>query len=243
MQDIRDVDFDNTSSTHLPTLDWINPWRVRNAIDTFKNFKAGGMDDIKPIILKNLPIEAMEWISAIYTACIHFRYTPRQWRLSRTVFIPKPGRADYTIPKAYRPISLTSFFLKTLERLALWHLEQTSFLTHPFHDRQYAFRKGLSTDSALTQVISTIEKAVFYKKQALTVFLDIEGAFDNLDTTAAIAAMDAHRVPQEVAGWYASYLKDRYSIVSYGNDTHQRIITRGTPQGGVLSPILWNFRI
>ena len=44
--DIRDIDFDNASSTQLPTLDWINPWRVRNAIDTFKNFKAGGTDDI-----------------------------------------------------------------------------------------------------------------------------------------------------------------------------------------------------
>ena len=33
------------------------------------------------------------------------------------MFIPKPGRNAYRGPRDYRPISLTSFLLKTMERL------------------------------------------------------------------------------------------------------------------------------
>ena len=33
------------------------------------------------------------------------------------IFIPKPGKEDYSSPKSYRPITLTSFVLKGLERI------------------------------------------------------------------------------------------------------------------------------
>ena len=235
------MDFVSDDPVPLQILDWITLSRVNEAIGTFSNFKAGGTDEVKPIILKWLPYNVIERLTAIYTACIQFRYTPLKWRESRTVFIPKPGREDYSIAKAYRPISLTSFFLKTLERLCLWHMEQSSLITHPFHDRQHAFRKGHSTDAALSQVVSDIEQAIFNKRHCLTVFIDIEGAFDNLDTTAAIGAMNRHRVPTDIAEWYSSYLRNRKSTVSYGSENHERLITKGTPQGGVLSPLLWNF--
>jgi hypothetical protein len=38
-------------------------------------------------------------------------------RAVRVIFIPKPGRDSYELAKSFRPISLTSFFLKTMERL------------------------------------------------------------------------------------------------------------------------------
>ena len=37
--------------------------------------------------------------------------------LFTVVFLPKSGKTSYTDPKSYRPISLTSTILKTLERL------------------------------------------------------------------------------------------------------------------------------
>jgi hypothetical protein len=42
---------------------------------------------------------------------------PVEWRAVRVIFIPKPGRDPYEMAKSFRPISLTSFFLKTMERL------------------------------------------------------------------------------------------------------------------------------
>jgi hypothetical protein len=53
----------------------------------------------------------------IFRACLATGYVPTAWRQVNVVFIPKPGRRSYCGPKDFRPISLTSFLLKTLERL------------------------------------------------------------------------------------------------------------------------------
>jgi hypothetical protein len=37
-------------------------------------------------------------------------------------FIPKPEKLDYTEAKAYRPFSLSSFLLKTMEKLVDRHI-------------------------------------------------------------------------------------------------------------------------
>ncbi len=221
-------------------LKWITTDKVKRAIASFSDYKACGPDGIKPVILKHLSWEVLQRLTTLLTACIQFGYTPLSWRASRTVFIPKPSREDYTIPKSFRPISLTSFCFKTLERLVLWHLEQTTFRRKPIHVKQHAFRKGHSTEVALSQVADRIEKAIYNNKIALAAFLDIEGAFDNLDTNAAVKAMKEHGIDKIIIGWYEHYLRNRMSTVQYGDKTSQRKLTRGTPQGGVLSPILWN---
>jgi hypothetical protein len=179
-------------------LKWIDANKVRRAIASFSDFKAHGPDEIKPVILKNLPDQEIDRLVAIYTASIRLAYVPSTWTQSRTVFIPKPGRDDYSIPKSFRPISLTSFCFKTLERLVLWHLERTTFRRKPMHEKQHAFRKGHSTELAISEVVNTIESAIHKGKYALATFLDIEGAFDNLQTDSAVKAMKNHQIDSEV---------------------------------------------
>jgi len=58
------------------------------------------------------------------------------------VFIPKPGKRDYTEPKSFRPISLTSFLMKTLERMIDRYLTQEVLIKTPLHSNQHAYRKG-----------------------------------------------------------------------------------------------------
>ena len=221
-------------------LDYLDPFKVRLAINTFSDFKAAGPDEIKPIILKHLPQSAINMLSCIYTACIILGYTPKEWQKSRTVFIPKPGKTDYTQPRSYRPISLSSFCFKAFERLILWRLETTTFKRHPLHVQQHAFRKGRSTEGPLTQLTTYVERAFQDKGIAIATFIDIEGAFDNLSTDVAIKAMENHHIPPDITKWYTHYLRNRRSSVSIGNKQIHRRIIKGTPQGGVLSPVLWN---
>jgi hypothetical protein len=46
-------------------------------------------------------------------------------------FIPKPGKATYTEPKAYCPISLLSFMLKTMEKLVDRQIRDEILGLHP----------------------------------------------------------------------------------------------------------------
>jgi hypothetical protein len=50
----------------------------------------------------------------IFTACLAFGYIPKPCRKVKVIFIPKPGRDTYEMAKAFRPISLTSFFFRTM---------------------------------------------------------------------------------------------------------------------------------
>ena len=96
--------------------DWITPEKVRTALLEFKPNKAPGPDNLKPIIFKYLPMNIIQYITYIYRCCIATHYTPVMWKKSKVIFIPKPGKDDYRMPKAFRPISLTNFLLKGLER-------------------------------------------------------------------------------------------------------------------------------
>ena len=80
------------------------------------------------------------------------------------MFIPKAGRALLGSVKDFRPISLTSFILKLLERLTDRYLREVSFVETPLRKEQHA-----------AEVVTEIEKGI-KSGFALTVLLDIEGA-------------------------------------------------------------------
>ena len=114
----------NTEQTYSRTEiedahDWIDVDLVRKAMKQFKPNKAAGPDGLKPIIFKYLPENALTTLTFIYKACISLCHTPKLWRETKVIFLPKPGKTSYSIPKSYRPISLSNFLLKTLERLVV----------------------------------------------------------------------------------------------------------------------------
>lgn len=90
--------------------------KIRWAISGFSPFKSPGPDGVRPALLQWGLVALMPHLVGMFRASIALRYVPSKWREVRVVFIPKPGKMDYSLPKSFRPISLTSFFLKTMER-------------------------------------------------------------------------------------------------------------------------------
>ena len=76
------------------------------------------MDGIMPIMLQ----QGFELLAGkllmLLRASLALGYIPVSWRHTRVVFIPKPGKS-LTQAKSLRPISLTSFILKTLAKLLI----------------------------------------------------------------------------------------------------------------------------
>ena len=108
---------------------------------------------------------------------ISLGHIPKRWRDVNVVFIPKAGKINLDKAKDFRPISLSSFFLKTAERLV--DLEIRSKLDmQGISESQHAYRKGKSTETALHDVVGNIEDSISRKELALVAFLDIEGAFN-----------------------------------------------------------------
>jgi hypothetical protein len=219
---------------------WITDPKVKEAIATFSPMKREGPDGIKPIILQNIPEAAITRLTWIFSACITVQYISRSWCNAEMIFLPKPGKEDYSIPKSFRPISLLNFVFKAFEKLNLWFLEETHLAAKPIHSHQHGFRRGYSTESALIKVVNRLEKQCLNGKVALGLFLDVEGAFDNVKPDYVLRVMERRGMPQEFLGWYAHFLKSREIYIEIKGVNMVRIIVNGYPQGDVLSPVSWD---
>ena len=123
--------------------------KVREALAHFGPHKAAGPDGIPPLVLQKLDVTSQRRLADIYTACLLLGYTPQAWRNSKVIFIPKPGKGDYSKVKSFRPISLTSFLFKGMEKVVQWTLEEDTLRKNPLSENQHAFRRGYSTESAI----------------------------------------------------------------------------------------------
>ena len=104
------------------------------------------------------------------------------------VFIPKAGKALHVTLKDFRPISLTSFLLKTFERLLEVYMKRT-ISSRLLSDSQHAYRKGKLTETALHSIVSCIERSFQRQYFTLIAFLDIEEAFNNVHPEAIMRGL------------------------------------------------------
>lgn len=167
-------------------------------------------------------------------------HIPSPWRRAKVIFIPKVGKKDTTDPKSFRPISLTSFILKTMEKVIDNYLRTVVLERMPLHPSQHAYRAGRSTDTALYQLTNEIQKSLEVKEITICAFLDIEGAFDNTSHDAVEKALKRKGVHHTISRWMCELLKSRIAETKVGNKTIKVSTTRGCPQGGVLSPLMWS---
>jgi hypothetical protein len=186
----------------------INQSKIRWALNTFKPFKSAGTDEIVPAHLQ----QGMEYLSPhlcrIFRACLAYGYIPRAWRQVRVTFIPKPRKPDYTEAKAYHPISLSSFLLKTMEKLVDMHIRDGALKNYPLHRNQHAYQRGKSIETVLHHVLTHIESAIEHKEIALAAFLDKEGAFDRTSFKVITQAAERHGTEPFVGGYALCWKAD-----------------------------------
>ena len=164
---------------------------------------------------------------------------PASWRGGRGIFLPKPGNNCYQEAKSFRMITLTSFHLKWLERMILYHLNEDQRLQDRLARTQYGFRAGVSTETALHEFVLRVERSLAKKKLAVGIFLDIMGAFDNITFRSLGAALRELQVPRVLIHWIEFMVRYRTVQVGLHDKTVTREVTKGSPQGGILSPFLW----
>ena len=88
---------------------------IRACFNSFDNFKSPGKDRIYPILIKKAFPIVGDFLESIFLECYELWYVPKNWQTTKVVFIPKPGKPNYSNPKCFRPISLMSFSLKVLK--------------------------------------------------------------------------------------------------------------------------------
>ncbi|KAG8181779.1 hypothetical protein JTE90_014021 [Oedothorax gibbosus] len=77
-------------------------------------------------------------------------------------------------------------FLETLEKMVDRYIRDEVLPQKPLSKFQYAYQPGKSTETALYDLFTVLDRAVNQKELALATFLDIEGAFDRVPTEAIV---------------------------------------------------------
>ena len=96
----------------------------------------------------------------------------------------------------------------------------------------------------LTRLESAIRKAKLENRKLVAVFLDLEKAFDLMWTNGVLDQLSKFNIKGKLLASIRDFLRDRKTQVRVGDktsDLHQ--MDNGSPQGSVLSPMLFNVLI
>ena len=214
--------------------------KIKWAVKKFEPYKSPGPDGIYPICLQlALPI-ILPLIKSLFISCLQSSYLPQIWRQSKVIFIPKPGKSTYYEPKSYRPISLSCFLLKTMERLIELEMKSNWLTKFPLSSKQHAYTADKSTDSALHVLSTKLNQSLRNSHSTLCAFLDIQGAFDHTSPKAVTTALGNHHVNKPIINLVNHLLTQRSITINHKGHIVQSKVSKGCPQGGILSPLLWN---
>ena len=138
---------------------------------------------------------------------------------TRRVWIPKPGKSEK------RPLGIPTMNDRALQGVVKAALEPE--WEAQFEPNSYGFRPGRSCHDALTQIKNCLVHKAKYVLDA-----DIAQCFDRINHNRLLTKLGLQgKVRRQIAAWLESGVIDRGVFTAK---------SEGTPQGGVISPLLAN---
>lgn len=113
-------------------------------------------------------------------------------------------------PKDFGPNSLTSFVLKTFERLGLRVQIRKGCLSDTLH----TYCKGRSEGFAPHTIVKDIEESLYQKKFAVGAFLDVEGTLNNVLPEAIPKSLHTLRVAANLIRFIYGILSDIMAVTA-----------------------------
>lgn len=140
----------------------------------------------------------------------------------RRIWIPKPGKEEK------RPLGIP--IMRDRAKQALVKLALEPEWEAKFEPNSYGFRPGRSCHDTYEAIFNSLRR-----KKAYVLDADIAGCFDNIDHSALLKKLNTTPgIRRIIKGWLKSGVMEGLEFQS---------TERGTPQGGVISPLLANIAL
>ena len=223
------------------SLNTVSRSDVSRAIDAINPKKAPGPDNIPHSFWRFVNLVRPDILANIFDFCLSHGIFPSDWKIAKVILLKKNPNSLDPSNNAVRPISLLPIIGKIYERILLHKLYDEipeCDLISPF---QYGFRKGKSTIDALFSVQHQILNSPH--KYIILVFMDIKKAFDTAWWPMIFHRLSNLPISPNLLAALKDFLSDRTVTLTNGSNSYNSSLSRGCPQGSVLSPVLWNILI
>jgi hypothetical protein len=169
---------------------------VQAIISTTKD-KAPGPDGIPNRVLHRVAYVSPTLLRNIFQACLNLGVQPKCWKEATVIMLRKPGKPDYSDPKAYRPISLLNTLGKVLEAVIAKRLRFLSETYALLPSTQMGARKQRSVDTALQLLLERIYTVWAGNKPRVVslLSLDVASAFDRVSHIRLVHNLQKRRIP------------------------------------------------
>jgi hypothetical protein len=213
---------------------------VERRIFAAKSWKAPGGDGLPAIVWKQVWPVVKDRVLRLFQTSLDEGELPTQRRNAKIIPLKKPTKGDYTVAKAWRPISLLSTLGKTLESVVAERISHAGGLLPTNH---FGARKKRSAEQALLLRQEHIYNAWRSKKVLSLVSFDVKGANNGVYKNRLLQRLAARGMPPALVRWIDAFCsKRRATILVNGHTSQQQSLPQaGLPQGSPLSPIMFLF--
>lgn len=217
----------------------IDIMELEYAVKVCSKDKAAGADGVTYEMLKNLPESFKLIVLRLFNLIWDNGSLPAAWKHAIILPLKKIDKPVHS-PASYRPISLTSCLCKLLERTITDRLTVYLESNKLINPNQAGFRKGLSTIDQIIKLQNEVQRSLKQKRFTVAAFLDFEKAYDMLWRAGLMHKLMTLEVNCKMLKFINDFVSDRTFQVKVNECLSEvKTLKNGTPQGSVISPILF----
>ncbi len=166
---------------------------------------------------------------------------PTAFKQAQVTPLLKKPTLNTSLLENYRPVSLLPFIDKTLKQVVLNQVSLFLSQNNKLDVKQWGFRSGHSTETALLSVTEALRIAKADYKSPVLILLDLSAAFDTVNHQILLSTLSSLDITGIPLRWFESYLSGRSLRVAWGGEVSKRYqLVTGVPRGSVLGPLLFS---
>ena len=209
---------------------------VRKAIQSLKNGKAAGEDEVTAEMLKIETEFTPKLLQKIFHRIWESENLPEEWKTGLIVKLPKKG--DLTDCGNWRGIMLLSVTSKVFSRIVLNRMNTE--VDKLLRKQQAGFRKGRSCADHIFTLRQIFEQSKEWNTALYANFIDFEKAFDSVHRPALWKILRHYGIPEKVVNIIKMLYQEFNAKVICGQELSGTFkINTGVKQGCILSPFLF----
>ena len=171
--------FKLSSLLNLFQFELISPDAVNKHLSQLSSSKACGFENVPNNLYKQITLIISSFLADIFNKSYDLGTFPSILKYAKVILLYKTGLKH--LVNNYRPISLLLPIATVFEKLLYLRLENFFSCKKVINNQQFGFRKGYSTELAITDLHNRIIKNTDNGYYTCCIFIDLSKAFDTVN--------------------------------------------------------------